>query len=146
MNSILEIWWQILLAAVAYFSLGAIWFNPKVFGTTWANAHGLEMDPEKRKEVNMVQLMGTAFLFTVMISTVIAKLCMMSCGVGEACHAMGIMHCIKIGLMVGGIGALAIWMTYMYLMKPINAFLTDGLYHIIGSILASCVLYWLGAC
>lgn len=146
MNSILEIWWQILLAAVAYFSLGAIWFNPKVLGTTWANAHGLEMDPEKRKEVNMVQLMGTAFLFTVMISTIIAKLCMLSCGEGEACHAIGIMHCIKIGLMVGGVGALAIWMTYMYLMKPINAFLTDGLYHIIGSILASCVLYWLGAC
>lgn len=146
MNSILEIWWQILLAAIAYFSLGAIWFNPKVFGTAWANAHGLEMNPEKRKEVNMVQLMGTAFLFTVMISTIIAKFCMLTCGAGEACHAMGIMHCIKIGLMVGAVGALAIWMTYMYLMKPINAYLTDGLYHIIGSILASCVLYWLGAC
>lgn len=146
MESILTYWWQILVAAIAYFSLGAIWFNPKVFGTIWANAHGIEMDPAKRKEVNMAKLMGTAFVCTIMITTIIAKVCMMACGTGEACHAMGIMHCVKIGVLIGGAIASGIWMTYLYLMKPTNAFTTDGLYHIIGSTLAACVLYWLGVC
>lgn len=146
MTSILQIWWQILVAALAYFMLGAIWFNPKVFGSIWASSHGLEMDPEKRKEVNMVRLMGTAFVFTIMITTIIAKVCLMACGGGEACHAIGIMHCLKIGFMIGGAIALGIWMTYMYLMKPITAFITDGLYHIIGSILAASILYLLGVC
>lgn len=65
--------------------LGAICFDPKVFGSIWANAHGMEMDPEKRKEVNMVRLMGTAFVFTIMITTIIAKVCLMACGGGDAC-------------------------------------------------------------
>lgn len=146
MTSILQIWWQILVAALAYFMLGAIWFNPKVFGSIWANAHGMVMDPEKRKEVNMVRLMGTAFVFTIMITTIIAKVCLMACGGGEACHAIGIMHCVKIGFMIGGAIALGIWMTYMYLMKPINALITDGLYHIIGSVLAAAILFALGVC
>lgn len=145
MTSILEIWWQILVASVAYFMLGSIWFNPKTFGTAWAKAHGVVMDPEKRKEVNMARLMGTAFLFSVMITTIIAKVCLLSCG-GEACHAMGIIHCIKIGVLVGGAIAAAISMTYMFLMKPMNALLLDGLFHIVGSMLAASVLFALGVC
>ncbi len=146
MTSILEIWWQILVASVAYFMLGSIWFNPKTFGTAWANSHGIVMDPEKRKEVNMVKLMGTAFIFTVMITTIIAKVCLLSCGGGETCHAMGIMHCLKIGLLIGGAIAAAISMTYMFLMKPANALILDGLFHVVGSMLAASVLFALGAC
>lgn len=146
MTSILDMWWQILLATISYFALGAIWFNPKVFGTAWANAHGVAMDPEKRKEVNMARLMGTAFVCTLMLTTIIAKLCTLSYGGGEACHAMGLVHCIKIGLMVGVAAASAIWMTYLYLMKPRAAFVTDGMYHIVGCVLASSVLHWLGCC
>lgn len=146
MESILHNWWQILVAAISYFALGAIWFNPKVFGTAWAKAHGMEMDPEKRKEVNMGKLMGTAFLIALLIVIIIAKVCMMSCGDGVVCHAMGIMHCLKIGLLIGTVAASSIWMTYLYLMKPTNAFITDGAYHIVGSMLASAVMYWLGIC
>lgn len=146
MTSILEIWWQILVASVAYFMLGSIWFNPKVFGTAWAKSHGIEMDPERRKEVNMAKLMGTAFLFTVMITTIIAKVCLISCGGGEACHAMGIMHCVKIGVLIGGAIAAAISMTYMFLMRPANALILDGLFHVVGSVIASCVLFALGVC
>ena len=40
----------------------------------------------------------------------------------------------------------AISMTYMFLMKSTNAMILDGLYHIVGSTIAACVLFALGVC
>ena len=54
-------WWQIIVAAIAYFALGAIWFNPKVLGTMWMNSHGIKFDPEKMKE-GMAMRMGLSFI------------------------------------------------------------------------------------
>lgn len=146
MTSILDLWWQILLAALAYFALGAIWFNPKVFGTAWADAHGIVMNEEDKKKVNMTSLFIQTFIGTILLTTIISKLCMMSYGGAEACHAMGITHCIKMGLMVGVAASVAIYITYLYLMKPLKASIIDSGYHIVGCVLASCILYALGCC
>ena len=35
-------WLAVLVAAVAYFVLGAIWFAPPVFGNAWMRASGIE--------------------------------------------------------------------------------------------------------
>jgi hypothetical protein len=36
-----------ILAALAAFVLGFIWYNPKVFGTIWMRAAGITPDPKK---------------------------------------------------------------------------------------------------
>src|SRR5690554_2194405 len=119
MTSILDLWWQILVAAFAYFVLGAIWFNQKVFGSAWVKAHGIVINEEDKKKVNMGTLFIQTFIGTILITSIISKLCMLSYGGTEACHAMGIAHCVKTGLMVGVATGVALHITYLYLMKPV---------------------------
>jgi hypothetical protein len=39
-------WLAVLVAALAYFAVGALWYAPKVFGTVWATAGGIRL-PER---------------------------------------------------------------------------------------------------
>lgn len=149
MMMIQQCWWQILVAGIAYFALGAIWFNPKVFGTLWMQSHGITMDDAKKEGVNMGKIMGLSFVCTVIMSAVICYVCCLSC-TGEGCTPEGgssLMHCLKIGFMLGaGTGTMSISMAYLYQMKPRNAYLTDCGYHIVGSMIAATVLHFLGCC
>lgn len=58
-------WPAVALATVASFILGNVWFHPRVFGMTWANAAGVELVP------TVSALVGT-FLVTVLASIGIA--------------------------------------------------------------------------
>jgi hypothetical protein len=145
MTVITHCWWQIIVAAIVYFALGAIWFSPKVFGTAWMKSHGIVMDEEKKKNTNMGALMGRSFICTLIFSAAICWICCATCS-AESVQSMGLMHCIKVGFLVGLVGATSLSMAYTYQMKPRNAFLTDGFYHIVGSILAAITLHLLGCC
>ena len=145
MTVITHCWWQIIVAAIVYFALGAVWFNPKVFGSVWMNSHGIVMDEEKKKNTNMGLMMGLSFVCTLIFSAAICWICCATSCDGS-CHAMGMMHCLKIGFLVGFVGATSISMAYLYQMKPLNAFVTDGFYHIVGSLLAAATLHLLGCC
>ena len=142
-------WWQIIVAAIAYFALGAIWFNPKVLGTMWMNSHGIKFDPEKMKE-GMAMRMGLSFICTIIMTAVICFVCCIGCCSGEMCtpeSGSSLMHCIKIGFMLGaGTASMSIAMAYLYQMKPMNAYLTDCGYHSAGSMIAAAVLHFLGCC
>lgn len=65
----------ILLATIARFAVGALWYMPKgLFGKKWLALQGetaIEMTPEKKKEGN--KSMATGFIFT-LISTFILGL------------------------------------------------------------------------
>lgn len=144
----MHFWWQTLVAALAFFMLGAIWYNPKVFGTAWAKSHGIVMDPEKRKEVNIAKLFICSFLCALVLSAVTLWVCAASCQI-TLCSApggMGMIHCIKSGILVGAAGAAAISMGYIYNMKPLNSYLIDGGYNFTGCVMASIIYYFLGCC
>ena len=52
----------LLLAAIIPLILGFIWYHPKVFGTVWMNASGL--NAESMKGVNMVKIFSLTFIFS----------------------------------------------------------------------------------
>jgi len=56
----------IAVAAIIPLFIGAIWYNPKVFGTAWMNASG--MTEEKIKNANM----GVIFGLTLVLSFLLA--------------------------------------------------------------------------
>jgi len=56
----------IAVAAIIPLFIGAIWYNPKVFGTAWMNASG--MTEEKIKNANM----GVIFSLTLVLSFLLA--------------------------------------------------------------------------
>ena len=57
---------SIFLAALSYFILGSIWYNPSVFGSTWQKESGLSDDDIKN--ANMAKIFGTSFLLTLIIN------------------------------------------------------------------------------
>jgi hypothetical protein len=56
----------IIAAAVAALVVGAVWYNPKVFGTVWMREAG--MTEEKMKGGNMAKIFGLALLFAALLS------------------------------------------------------------------------------
>lgn len=63
--------WSIPIAAVAALVIGAVWYNPKVFGTAWMRASG--MTEEKMKGGNMAKIFGLALLFAAMLAMVLVQ-------------------------------------------------------------------------
>ncbi len=56
----------ILLAALVPMILGFIWYNPKVLGTAWMNAAGVNED--KMKGANMALIFGLSFFFSFLLA------------------------------------------------------------------------------
>jgi hypothetical protein len=58
--------WSIPVAAVAALVIGAIWYNPKVFGSVWMRESG--MTEEKMKGGNMLKIFGLSLVFSAMLA------------------------------------------------------------------------------
>lgn len=125
-------WLQILVAAVAYFALGAIWYGP-LFSKAWVRGHGVNMsDPNAKKGV--AGIMITSFFILVIACTALAIVLRIA-GVSDAEHA------IKWGAFLGvGFAVTSTSMSYVYLKKPVSIHLIDGLYHVIGLIIAALII------
>nr|WP_322624020.1 DUF1761 domain-containing protein [uncultured Flavobacterium sp.] len=59
----------ILVAAVATFPVGFIWYNPKVFGTIWMREAGV--NPDAPKNANMIKIFGLTFVFAIMLGFIL---------------------------------------------------------------------------
>jgi hypothetical protein len=56
----------IVVAAIVPLIVGAIWYNPKVFGTVWMKASG--MTEEKMKGANMGIIFGVTLVLSVLLA------------------------------------------------------------------------------
>ena len=130
-------WLAIAVSAVAYFILGAIWFNPKVFGTAWMQGHGITAPTEEdKKRMPMI-----------MISTFI--LCFIGAiTLGYFVEVFRFYQVnwrwysgVKVGL-VGGLGftGVGIAMNYMYTKKSIKLIIIDSSYHIVGMMISGVIM------
>lgn len=122
---------SIAVSAVAYFALGAIYFNPKVLGTTWMQGHKLA-PPTDEDRKGMGKMMATTFVY---------------CLIG--CIAIGCLVAIiqpttilvgaKIGLLGGVFASISIAMSHMYTKKSFQLIIIDSAYHVIGMVIASII-------
>jgi hypothetical protein len=53
-------WLAIVFAALSTLAVGFVWYHPKVFGTIWMKASGV--DPEGGKNSNMLLIFGIVFV------------------------------------------------------------------------------------
>lgn len=125
-------WLHVLVAAIAYFALGAIWYGP-LFSKAWIRGHGINTsDPNLKKGV--AGIMITSFVILIAICTALAI-------VLEVGSVAGATQAIKWGLFLGfGFAVTTTSMTYVYLKRPIGVHLIDGLYHVVGLTIASLIL------
>src|SRR5262245_48460798 len=58
-------WLAVLVAALASLPVGFIWYNPKVFGTAWMKAAGVDMNASK--SANMPLIFGLTILMSMVV-------------------------------------------------------------------------------
>jgi hypothetical protein len=128
-------WLAIIVAAIAYYALGSVWFS-LLFGKQWMALNGIpEPTPERKEE--MKKLLMPMLLKSLVMSLVMAfviGLVGMSIGVHQLIGG------IKLGLALSAIGIIPLIMADMYLMKPLKLWFIDSGYHIVGITLMSIII------
>jgi hypothetical protein len=126
-------WLHVLVATIAYFALGAIWYS-FLFRKSWIAYQNIDLnDPNSKKGVGAIML--TSFVWTFVIVTGLAIL------ITKMHLTGGALSGIKLGLTTGiCFSLMAISMTYLYLKKPAGLHAIDGGYHVAGQVIAAVIL------
>lgn len=127
-------WLAVIVATIAYFMLGAIWYSKALFGNRWAALVKLDMnDPNLKK--GMAQLMIGSFVFMFIACIGLAIL------VNRINPLMDIMSGVKIGLLAGiCFATTSVSITYLYEKKPTALHMITAGYHIVGLLIASIII------
>ena len=125
-------WLHILVAAIAYFALGAIWYSA-LFGKQWIRYQQIDINHPDAKKGTAVIMFGSfiwMFISCIALDIIITKLGLDNC-----------LSAVKWGLITGvGFSAAAISTSYLYVKKPAGLHFIDCLYHIVGQIIAALIL------
>jgi hypothetical protein len=126
-------WLAVLVAAIAYFALGAIWFSKPVFGGRWVTLHKINMDdPEAKRGVGAI--MFGSFILMLIATIGLAIL-------AARFHFYEAISGIKLGLFTGiCFASTAISVTYLYIKKPLASHFIDNLYHVVGQVIAAMII------
>ena len=125
-------WLAVLIGALAYFFLGAIWYSA-LFRNAWIKATGVNAnDPNARK--GFAGIMIASFI-TILITTIGLALIITRIGPG------GWMTGCKIGLIAGVcFSAATICNSYLYEKRPIALTAINSLYNIVGCVVAGIII------
>jgi hypothetical protein len=125
-------WLAVLVAALAYFFLGAIWYSA-LFRNAWIKATGVNTnDPNARKGFAGIMIASfiTILITSVGLAMIITKI-----------HSNGWTTGCKIGLIAGVcFSAATICNSYLYEKRPIALSAINSLYNIVGCVLAGIII------
>ena len=126
-------WLAVLVGALAYFALGAIWYSKILFAKKWITYIKVDAtNPGATKGMGVVML--TSFVWIFITCTGIAILrTRLDLDVWQSG--------IKLGLLTGiCFGMAAISISYLYEKRPLGLHLINGGYTLLGNIIASLVI------
>jgi len=126
-------WLAVLVASIAYFMLGGLWYSKALFGSKWATLQKIDMnDPSVKKGVAGMMF----YSFLLMVVTVIG-LAVLVARLDLTLISSG----VKIGLVTGlFFSVTAISITFLYERKPLALYFISGGYQLIGNIIAAIIL------
>ena len=125
-------WLAVLVAGVAYFALGAIWYS-FIFKNSWIRLSGVNInDPNAKKGVGGVML--TSLLLMIVCSIGLA---LFLSRVGPSSWMSG----AKVGLIAGiCFSATAMSISYLYEKRPLGLHLINAGYNVAGCVIAGIIL------
>ena len=126
-------WPAILVAALAYFALGALWYSKILFVKRWIADLKLDVsNPDAKKGMGL--MFGGSFVLMFVQCVAIAIL-------AERLGISGCMSGLKLGALTGCcFCAAAVGVNYLYEKKPLSLFLINGGYAIVGNIIAAIII------
>ena len=115
----------LLVAVVATFALGALWYSPLVFGNMWVRAHGYSPERLERMKKAAPRAYGISFVAFLVMAHVFAFLAA-HVGVGTALGGA------KLGLALWlGFAATIGLTSWVYSDKPLTTYLIDAGYQLV---------------
>ena len=123
-------WLAVLVAAVAYFVVAAVWYQPKVMGTRWMRAVGV--DPSKGSPSPWI-FVGTLVAYFLMASA----LAMIAQGIGGSSFGDGLVLGLVTG--VAFVGAQA-WVNATYESRSMDVLITNGGIGVLGHVIMAVIV------
>ena len=123
-------WLATILAAIAMFGLGAIWYSPVLFIKQWVTAAGLEIDYAKRGNFGLI--LGLSFVLTLIMAINLAFFLGPAPALGYALGAA-----IAAGL---GWATLSLAIISLFERRPLSYLLINGGYLTVGFALMGLIL------
>ena len=128
-------WVAILVAALAYFGLGALWYSPVLFVKKWIAYSNLDVNnPDAKKGMGM--MFGGSLLLQFIQCLAIAIIAERIGIRGD-----GWMSGLKLGALTGCcLCAAPVCVNYLYEKKPLGLLLINGGYAVVGNIIAGIII------
>jgi Protein of unknown function (DUF1761) len=128
-------WLAVLVAAVAYFVLGALWYAPPVFGKVWAAAGGFDL-PERGSGPS------AAIYLTPLVGSVLSAIAL-----GMIAKASGT-DSFEEGIVLGLVVAIGFALSISFVTaqfetqkpKPMVWGAVNGGYHVVGNLVAAIII------
>jgi Protein of unknown function (DUF1761) len=128
-------WLAVIVAAIAYFVLGGIWYSPPVLGKQWTRASGFQQPQDGQSP-------GAGIYVAPLIGDLIAAIAvgMVAAASSTDTFTEGLVLGLVIGIGVAGviIGTTAVFESNKP--EPITWFWITAAYHLVGFILMSVIL------
>jgi hypothetical protein len=125
-------WLAVLVAGLAYFFLGALWYTI-LFGKKWRSYNSALMNQaDAKKGATGIMILSFVLMFVCALglSLIVTRLNLAGWRVG-----------LKLGILTGVFfGATAISISYVYEKKPLGLHLINGLYTVAGNIIAAIIV------
>ncbi|MCX2947698.1 DUF1761 domain-containing protein [Lentzea sp. NEAU-D7] len=127
-------WLAVVVATIAYFALGMVWYADYAFGRAWQRASGQDLSPPENTSAAVYAIpLLTCFVITLATAMI-----------GNASKTDNIMEGVLLGLVVGlGVALPVRFVTGAYDMTkpaPITFAAIGAGYHIVGLTLAGAIL------
>ncbi len=127
-------WLAVVVAALAYFVLGAAWYAPAVFGTVWSRAGGFELPQGQRP--------SPAIYLTPLVGSLLAAIALGMIAQATGTDTIG--EGVVLGLVTGVGFALGVsFVTAQFEAQKPNRMVwgaVNGGYHLFGTIIAAIVI------
>lgn len=127
-------WISVLVAALAYFMLGALWYSKLLFAKRWIADLKIDVNAADAKK-GMGMMFGGSLLLMFVQCLALAILASRIDGLS------GWMSGMKLGALVGCcFCAAAVGVNYLYEKKPLSLFLINAGYAIVGNMIAGIII------
>lgn len=128
-------WIAVIVAALAYFVLGALWYSKLLFAKRWMADLKIDVNnPDAKKGIGMMFGGSVVLMFVQCLALAILA------GRIDGISATW-MSGAKLGALVGcGFCAAAVGVNYLYEKKPLSLFLINAGYAIVGNIIAGIII------
>jgi Protein of unknown function (DUF1761) len=126
-------WLAVIVAGIAYFMIGGLWYSKVLFGTKWAALQKIDMnDPNNKKGVGAIMFYSFVLMLLTAVGLAILVVRMDITSVSGA---------IKLGFLTGLLFAVtSLSISFLYEKKPTALYFISGGYLLVGNIIAAIIV------